>query len=122
MLTLKAVFVCLLSHPSTQRALSRFPGRQYALSDAITLRYSLNAHLFSTSKAAAEIPHVCPEIYETFNKFRPPRFCLHTISMTSTYFMCSVYYIKNQSRAFCAKDRKNINIYFGAIFLSETHY
>jgi hypothetical protein len=62
--------MCLLPHPSTHRALSHFPGRQYALSDAITLRYSVNAHLFSTSKAAVEIPHVFPEIHDTFNKFR----------------------------------------------------
>jgi hypothetical protein len=56
--------VCLLSHPRTQRALSHFAGRQYALSDAITLRYSANTRLVSTSKAAAEIPHVFSQIYE----------------------------------------------------------
>jgi len=80
-LTLKAVLVCLLSHPSTQRALSHFTGTQYTLSDAITLRYSANVHLFSTSKAAAEVPHVFPEIYTTgLINFAPPHIFVFTIS------------------------------------------
>jgi hypothetical protein len=64
--------MCLQPHPSTHHVLSHFPGRQYALSDVIKLRYSVNAHLFSTIKAAAEIPHAFPELYDTSSKFRPP--------------------------------------------------